>query len=89
MVTATVVEGFTRNDIRREVMIWTNRDLGEKQFYEWLPYCLVQRKPLYSKRDVAKFIFVASYLSRDRSLTRARDALINDIQQNPERYELC
>ncbi|MBE9178639.1 hypothetical protein IQ268_08710 [Oculatella sp. LEGE 06141] len=86
MPTAQLLEDYTRDDVRRELLIWADRELSVSQFYEWLPFCLVQRKPLYGKRDVAKFLFIANHLKRDRSLERAKTALLKDLNQHPERY---
>lgn len=87
MPTAQVLQEYTRDDIRREVLIWANRDLSIPQFYEWLPYCLIPKpKPLYTKRDAAKFVFVANYLNRVRNLEIAKQKLIEDLELNPWRY---
>ncbi|MBD1848528.1 hypothetical protein [Leptolyngbya sp. FACHB-711] len=88
-VKATVVvnsDGYTRDELRLALYEHTSYRLEAKQFYPWLPYCLSRRKALYSERDLAKFVFVAQFIKRVRSLELARDALIEDIQQNPHKY---
>ena len=89
MTTAQVLEDYTRDELRREVLIWTGRDLSVTQFYDWLPYCLIpEPKPLYTKRDVAKFLFVAHQLKRVRSLAIAQEKLARRITLHPEEFEL-
>jgi hypothetical protein len=88
MITAKVLEDYTRDEVRREVLIWANRDLSVPQFYEWLPYCLIPSpKDLYTKRDVQKFLFVANQLKRIRNLEIAKQKLIQRIENHPEEFD--
>lgn len=83
-----LLSGYTRDDIRREVLVWTGRELSIPRFYGWLPYCFEKPKLIYTKRTVAKFVFVGQVLNVVRSLEVARQRLKEDIDQNPWRYEL-
>lgn len=87
MPTITVLEDFTRDEIRRMVAAHTGRSISIRQFYDWLNAALIpEPKPLYSRRDAAKLLFVASRLNRYRSLEAAKQALVNDLTNNPQNY---
>lgn len=89
MAATQLLEDYTRDDVRHEVLIWGNRDLSISQFYEWLPYCLIpEPKPLYTKRDVKKFLFVSNQLKRVRNLEIAKHKLIQRIEKYPEEFDL-
>lgn len=89
MPTAQVLEDYTRDDVRREVLIWTGRELSITQFYAWLPYCLIPSpKPVYTKRDVKKFLFISTQLQRVRNLDLAKQKLIQRIEQHSEEFDL-
>jgi hypothetical protein len=89
MTTARILEDYTRDEVRREVLIWSGRDLSVAQFYIWLPYCLIpEPKALYTKRDVKKFLFVSQQLKRIRSLETAKQKLVQRIENHPEEFEL-
>lgn len=86
MKTEVVEDGYSRDDLRRELLIWAEKELSVPQFYEWLPFCLVKKKPFYSRRDVQKFLFIANELKRDRSLERAKQRLIERLNNHPEEF---
>lgn len=89
MTTAEVLEDFTRDEIRQMVYTHTGRTLSVTQFYEWLSFCLIPGpKPLYTKRDARKILFISSQLNRVRSLELAKQKLIEHMQSNPQEYEL-
>lgn len=85
---AVVVDSneYTRDELRLALYEHTGYRLEAKRFYPWLPYCLIRKKALYTERDLAKLVFVAQFIQRVRSLELARDALIQDIKQNPQKY---
>lgn len=88
MTTVQVLEDFTRDEIRQMIYAHTGRSLSVPQFYEWLPYALIpEPKPLYTKRDARKLVFISSQLNRVRSLELAKQKLIEHMQSNPQEYE--
>jgi len=87
MTALSVIQELSRDEIRRVVRQETQRDLSIKQFYQWLPYCLIaEPKDFYSVRDLQKFLFVARILNRVRKLETARQQLINTMQTQPEPF---
>ena len=88
MTTVQVLEDFTRDEIRQMVYAHTGRSLSAAQFYEWLPFALIlEPKPLYTKRDARKLLFISAQLNRVRSLSLAKKKLIEHMQSNPQEYE--
>jgi hypothetical protein len=82
-----VSQALNRDEIRQVVSRETGRDLSIKQFYQWLPYCLIpEPKDFYSVRDLQKFLFVARMLNRVRKLETAKQQLIQTIQTQPEQF---
>lgn len=80
-----VLQEMSRDEVRRIVKREAGRNLSIKQFYEWLPYCLIPKpKDFYSLRDIKKFLFIARTLNRVRKLNSARQKLIETIQTTPE-----
>jgi|GEM_PF-1795016 len=83
-----VLQEMSRDELRRIVKREAGRNLSIKQFYEWLPYCLIpEPKDFYSVRDIKKFLFVARILNRVRKLNSARQKLIETIQTTPEFFD--
>lgn len=83
-----VLQEMSRDEVRRIVKREAGRNLSIKQFYEWLPYCLIpEPKDFYSVRDIKKFLFVARILNRVRNLNSARQKLIETIQTTPEFFD--
>jgi hypothetical protein len=83
-----VLQEMSRDEVRRIVKREAGRNLSIKQFYEWLPYCLIpEPKDFYSVRDIKKFLFVARILNRVRKLNSARQKLIETIQTTPEFFD--
>jgi hypothetical protein len=83
-----IFQEISRDEMRRIVRQETRRDLSVKQFYQWLPYCLIpEPKDFYSVRDLQKFLFVARILNRVRKLNTARQQLIETIQTTPEIFD--
>jgi hypothetical protein len=83
-----VLQEMSRDEVRRIIRREAGRNLSIKQFYEWLPYCLIpQPKDFYSVRDIKKFLFVARTLNRVRKLNSARRKLIETIQTTPEIFD--
>jgi hypothetical protein len=82
-----VSQALNRDEIRQVVRRETGRDLSIKQFYQWLPYCLIpEPKDFYSVRDLQKFLFVARILNRVRKLETAKQQLIQTMQTQPEKF---
>lgn len=82
---AAVLEDYTRDEVRCEVLIFANWDPRAAQFYDWLPYCFISiSQDLYRKRDVQKILFVTNQLKRVRNLEIARQKLIQRIENCPE-----
>jgi hypothetical protein len=82
-----VSQALNRDEIRQMVRRETGRNLSIKQFYQWLPYCLIpEPKDFYSVRDLQKFLFVARILNRVRKLETAKQQLIQTIQTQPEQF---
>ena len=87
MPALSVSQAFNRDEIRQLIKRETRRDLSIKQFYQWLPYCLIpEPKDFYSVRDLQKFLFVARILNRVRKLETARQQLITTMQTQPEEF---
>jgi len=85
MTALSVSQALNRDEIRQLIKRETGRDLSVKQFYQWLPYCLIPKpKNFYSVRDLQKFLFVARILNRVRKLEAARQQLIQTMQNQPE-----
>jgi hypothetical protein len=83
-----VLQEMSRDEVRRIIKREAGRNLSIKQFYEWLPYCLIPKpKDFYSVRDIQKFLFVARILNRVRNLNSARRKLIETIQTTPEIFD--
>jgi hypothetical protein len=83
----SAIQELSRDEIRRVIRQETKRNLSIKQFYEWLPYCLIpEPKDFYSVRDLQKFLFVARILNRVRKLETARQQLIQTMQNQPEMF---
>jgi len=82
-----VIQELSRDEIMRAVRQETQRDLSVKQFYRWLPYCLIPApKDFYTVRDLQKFLFVARILNRVRKLETAKNQLILTMQNQPEMF---
>jgi hypothetical protein len=80
-----VIQELNRDEVRRKIRQETGKDLSIKQFYQWLPYCLIPApKDFYTVRDLQKFLFVARILNRVRKLETARQQLIQTMQTQPE-----
>jgi len=89
MTTVEALEDFSRDELRRLIWATTQRSLSTTQFYEWLPYCLIpEPKPLYTKRDAAKFLFISAQLNRVRSLELAKQKLIERLTTHPQEFDL-
>jgi len=87
MSALSVSQALNRDEIRQLIKRETRRDLSIKQFYQWLPYCLIPKpKDFYSVRDLQKFLFVARILNRVRKLETARQQLITTMQTQPEEF---
>jgi hypothetical protein len=87
MTVLSVIQELSRDEVRRVVGRETGRELSIKQFYQWLPYCLIQEpKDFYSVRELQKFLFVARILNRVRKLETARQQLINAMHTQPEQF---
>jgi hypothetical protein len=87
MSVPVVSQVLNRDEIRQLIKRETRRDLSVKQFYQWLPYCLIpEPKDFYSVRDLQKFLFVARILNRVRKLETARQQLIQTMQTQPEMF---
>ena len=87
MSALSVSQALNRDEIRQLIKRETRRDLSIKQFYQWLPYCLIPKpKDFYSVRDLQKFLFVARILNRVRKLETARQQLITTMQTQPEAF---
>ena len=87
MSTLSVSQALNRNEIRQLIKQETGRDLSIKQFYQWLPYCLIpEPKDFYTVRDLQKFLFVARILNRVRKLETAQHQLILTLQNQPEMF---
>ncbi len=85
MTVLPVTQELSRDEIRRVIRQETGRDLSIKQFYQWLPYCLIpEPKDFYTVRDLQKFLFVARILNRVRKLETAKHQLILTLQNQPE-----
>jgi hypothetical protein len=82
-----VSQALNRDEMRQLIKRETGRALSIKQFYQWLPYCLIPTpKAFYTVRDLQKFLFVARILNRVRKLETARQQLINTMQTQPEQF---
>jgi len=82
-----VSQALNRDEIRQVVERQTGRALSVKQFYQWLPYCLIpEPKDFYSVRDLQKFLVVAQILNRVRKLETAKQQLIQTMQTQPENF---
>jgi len=87
MTALSVTQELSRDEIRRVIRQETRRDLSIKQFYQWLPYCLIpEPKDFYTVRDLQKFLFVACILNRVRKLETAKHQLILTLQNQPEMF---
>jgi hypothetical protein len=87
MSVPVVSQVLNRDEIRQLIKRETRRDLSVKQFYQWLPYCLIpEPKDFYSVRDLQKFLFVARILNRVRKLETAKQQLIQTMQKQPEMF---
>ena len=87
MTALPVTQELSRDEIRRVIRQETRRDLSIKQFYQWLPYCLIpEPKDFYTVRDLQKFLFVAEILNRVRKLETAKHQLILTLQNQPEMF---
>jgi len=87
MTALSVTQELSRDEIRRVIRQETRRDLSIKQFYQWLPYCLIpEPKDFYTVRDLQKFLFVAQILNRVRKLETAKHQLILTLQNQPEMF---
>lgn len=87
MSALSVSQALNRDEIRQLIKRETGRDLSIKQFYQWLPYCLIPvPKDFYTVRDLQKFLFVARILNRVRKLETARQQLIQTMQNQPEMF---
>jgi len=87
MTALSVTQELSRDEIRRVIRQETRRDLSIKQFYQWLPYCLIpEPKDFYTVRDLQKFLFVARILNRVRKLETAKHQLILTLQNQPEMF---
>ena len=87
MTALSVTQELSRDEIRRVIRQETRRDLSIKQFYQWLPYCLIpEPKDFYTVRDLQKFLFVARILNRVRKLETAKHQLILTLQHQPEMF---
>jgi hypothetical protein len=83
----SAIQELSRDEIRRMIRQEAKRNLSIKQFYEWLPYCLIpEPKDFYSVRDLQKFLFVARILNRVRKLETARQQLIQTMKNQPEMF---
>jgi hypothetical protein len=82
-----IVEGYTRDEVIHEIRKWTGRKLSVSAFYRWLPFCLCEAKPIYSKRDVQKFLFISKELKRVRRLEIAKELLIKRLESNDEVFD--
>jgi hypothetical protein len=82
-----IATDYTRDELRYLIHRYTGRSLSISQFYRWLPFALIKRKPLYTTRDAKKLIFLASQLNRVRDFEFAKSHLIHDLKTNPEKYE--
>ena len=87
MTALSVTQELSRDEISRVIRQETRRDLSIKQFYQWLPYCLIpEPKDFYTVRDLQKFLFVAQILNRVRKLETAKHQLILTLQNQPEMF---
>lgn len=81
-----VVKDWTHKELRQELIIWLNLELGQTQFYAWLPYALIRKKRIYTNRDRWKLIRFATFMKRYKRLEKAKAKLIEDMQTHPEKY---
>lgn len=79
-----ITDGYTRDELRREVLIWAGRELSLTRFYEWIRYAFVDRKPIYSDRDRSKLLYFAECLNRVRSYQEASIQLLKALDESNE-----
>ena len=81
-----VVRDWTHSELRREIFIWTGVEIGQTQFYTWLPFALIAKKRIYTDRDRRKLLKFAQFMSRYKRLNDAKEALMQDMETKPEDY---
>ena len=81
-----VVKDWTYQELKQEILIWQNIELGTTQFYKWLPYALIAKKRIYTNRDRRKLLQFAQLMKRYKRLEIAKDQLIQHMEHYPEQY---
>lgn len=81
-----LVKNWRFKELKRELLIWCEVDLGTTQFYAWLPYALITKKRIYNDRDRAKLITFGHFMKRYKRLEMARAKLIEVMQTYPENF---
>ncbi|MBW4662312.1 MAG: hypothetical protein KME15_26970 [Drouetiella hepatica Uher 2000/2452] len=81
-----LVKDWTYQELKQEILIWQNVELGTTQFYKWLPYALIAKKRIYTNRDRRKLLKFAQLMQRYKRLEIAKNKLIQHIEQHPEQY---
>lgn len=82
-----IVEDFTRDEVIHEIEKWTQRKISVPTFYHWLTFCLVEPKPLYTRRDVQKFLFISNELKRVNLLSVASDKLKQRLETSDDVFD--
>ena len=81
-----IVNDWTPQELRREVLIWTGIELSNTQFYAWLRAAMIDRNRIYTERDRYKLMNFSRYMLRYRRLETAKAKLIEHLQQNEALY---
>ncbi len=76
-------------ELRQELLIWLEIDIGVTQLFEWFRYALIPvelRDGRYTERDRRKLLIFASAKKRFRLLKHAQQELLDHMRANPGHY---
>lgn len=78
---------YTLSELAYLVTRHGRRSVTPKTLRKWLPWALIQTREEYTERDLRKLVFVAHSLNRIRDFEIAQKKLVQDLKQNPHKYE--